>query len=87
MQETLLTRKILKENFNFELIDMGDFWKAKKDNFVLLQPKCAIIEYELSFFYCMSENQINTFTDYTINTVEDLQRLCERENLNIKFTM
>ena len=87
MNEITLTRKILIEDFGFAINDMGDFYMLQKNDFILLQPKCAIIEYELSFFYCKAPNQINTFTDETINTVEDLQRLCERKGIDLKFTL
>lgn len=37
-----LTKEILKNNLGFEVTDMGDFWQAEKEDFVLIQIKLSI---------------------------------------------
>jgi len=87
MNKTPLTRQILKDNFEFNIIDCGEFWVAKKGNFKLIQPKSAIIQYELSFFHCFNESTIENISDRSINTVEELQKYCKERSVDIKFTM
>lgn len=87
MNKTLLTRQILKENFLFDITDLGNVWMAQIGSFVLIQPKCEAIQYELPFFHCKNPNQINSFTDRSINSVEDLQQFCKENNIELRFTM
>lgn len=37
-----LTKEILKDNLGFDVTDMGDFWQAEKEDFVLVQIKLSI---------------------------------------------
>jgi len=87
MNKTPLTRLILKDNFLFDVIDLGNVWVAEIGSFVLIQPKCEAIQYELPFFHCKNPNQINSFTDRPINSVEELQQFCKENAIELKFTM
>jgi len=87
MNKTPLTRLILKDNFSFDITDLGNVWIAQTGSFVLIQPKCEAIQYELSFFHCKNPNIINSFTDRSLSTVEDLQEFCKENNIELRFTM
>jgi len=87
MNKTPLTRLILKDNFLFDITDLGNVWMAQIGSFFLIQPKCEAIQYELPFFHCKNPNQINSFMDRSINSVEDLQQFCKENNIELRFTM
>lgn len=87
MNKTPLTRLILNDNFLFGITDLGNVWRAEKGVFVLIQPKCEAVEYELPFFHCKNPNQINPFTDRSLSTVEDLQEFCKENDIELIFTM
>lgn len=87
MNKTPLTRLVLKDSFLFDITDLGNVWMAQIDSFVLIQPKCEAVQYELPFFHCKNPNQINSFTDRSLSTVEDLQEFCKENNIELRFTM
>lgn len=87
MSKTPVTRQILSDYFNFDITDLGDFWRAQKGSFALIQPKSEVIEYEFSFYHLLEDKEVYLINDRAINTVEDLQKLCLENNIELKFTM
>jgi len=87
MNKTPLTRLILKDNFLFDVIDLGNVWVAEIGSFVLIQPKSEAVDFELPFFHCKSDNQINSFFDRSLNSVEELQQFCKENAIELNFTM
>jgi hypothetical protein len=83
---TQLTLTILKDNFDFEVTDMGDFWIAEKAEIKLIQPKSEILSCHFPF-QIVTEDEITLLFITEVNTVQDLQYLARLSDSLLLFTM
>jgi hypothetical protein len=85
-QSTQLTLTILKDNFDFEVTDMGDFWIAEKAEIKLIQPKSEILSCHFPF-QIATDDEITLLFITEVNTVQDLQYLARLTDNLLLFTM
>lgn len=65
-----LTKEVLKNNLGFEVTDMGDFWQAQNEDFVLVQIKFNFGNVQMPWIFMINSSMQGSIK---FNSVHHLQ--------------
>lgn len=51
-----ITKEILKNNLSFDVTDMGDFWQAQKEDFVIVQIKFNLGNVQMPWVFMINSS-------------------------------